>query len=147
MRNYSRRPTCPSPSSLFKEHGPTIRFRDTGHKNQIWRMQRIFVQCMRVFSTPYSTVLTINVSTQVAQRFIRKKNKIAQHMDPFLWKKNIVDYGIIAQLVANKANVENCPLQREWGGETASYILVSICLICGLRLTRYSLYNMYVTEC
>ena len=54
-------------------------------KNRFWRMQRIFMKCTWVSSTPYSTVLTLNVCTQLLTRFVLKKNKqTVQHMNPFL---------------------------------------------------------------
>jgi exosortase/archaeosortase len=40
--------------------------------------QTIFMQCRWVFSTPYSTLLITDVATEVARRFVRKK-QIVQH--------------------------------------------------------------------
>jgi hypothetical protein len=115
----------------------TMRFRDSSYKNQIWRMQSIFVQYLWVFSTPYSTdYLTIYIYTQVKQCFVHNKQN-AQPMNSFLWKKNNVDYGILAPLVANKANVGKVSTAAGEGGGSfvhtaagvggaALYILVSI---------------------
>jgi hypothetical protein len=64
-------------------------------------MQRIIMQHMWIFSTPYFTELTINVSIQVEPCFIHRK-QIVQHLNPFLWKNHVVDYKITAQLAANK---------------------------------------------
>jgi hypothetical protein len=40
------------------------------------------MQCTWVFSTPYSTLLTINVPTQVEPCFVHKK-QVVQHVNPF----------------------------------------------------------------
>jgi len=50
--------------------------------NRLWRIQRVYLQCKWVFSTPCSNVWTINVSTQVEPCFFRK-NKMSQHMSSF----------------------------------------------------------------
>ena len=57
------------------------------------------MQCVWVFSTPYSTLSTINVSTQVESRCVRKK--IVQRVNTFLLKNRVADYTIFAQIVAN----------------------------------------------
>ena len=87
------------------------------------------------FGTPYSTVLTINVSTQVEPCFICKK-QVVQHINPFLWKIHGVNYRITAQLVANKTEarhwtcaerLSNAGSVHQWWGDAGdSYMLVSI---------------------
>lgn len=51
--------------------------------------------------TPYSTVLTLNVSTQVESCFVFKKQNV-QHMNSFLLKDRAVSYRITMQLLASK---------------------------------------------
>jgi hypothetical protein len=46
-----------------------------------------FVQCVLVFSTPCSTLLTINVSIQVEPCFVLEK-QIAQHINPITHETN-----------------------------------------------------------
>jgi len=78
---------CPPLLGLFKECWPSIHFRDTVHYLRIWQMQRFFMQCMWVFSTPYSTLLTVNVSTQVGLCFMCKETNCAIHKSLLLKKK------------------------------------------------------------
>lgn len=59
-------------------------------------MQRIFTQCIWVFSTPYRTV-----SIQVEPCFVRKK-QIVSHLNPFVWKPRVLDYTFTLELVAIK---------------------------------------------
>lgn len=51
-------------------------------KHQSSRMRRIFLQLMCVFRTPYSVVLTLNLSVQVDPCFSREK-QIAQRIKTF----------------------------------------------------------------
>ena len=59
------------------------------------------------FSTPYSTVMTINKSTQGEPWFVRKK-QIFQHTKPLVWKNHVLHLIIAAKLPAN--NME----ARKW---------------------------------
>jgi hypothetical protein len=67
-----------------KNNGPTIRFRDCAPNMILWQMQRIFMQCMWVFSTPYRTV-----SIQMEPYVVRKK-QIVCHLNPFVWKPHVL---------------------------------------------------------
>ena len=75
------------------------------------------------------------------------KKQNSQHMNPYLWKKNNVDYGIIAPLVANKANVGKCPLQWK-GGQLRTYLFQYL-YTSDLWVASYmvQLYNKFVIEC
>jgi hypothetical protein len=83
--------------------------------------------CMWVFSTPYRTV-----SIQVEPCFVRKK-QIVCHLNPFVWKPQVLDYRIIVELSANKrrwillnelANAGSVHRGRE--EELLSYMFVSV---------------------
>jgi hypothetical protein len=116
------------------------------------------MQCTWIFSTPYSTVLTINVSTQTVPCFVRKI-QIVQHINP-LYKNHVADYRITAQVVADRTEARKwtcaerlgkclkCPLQR--GREAASYIHVAAfidvwslgCVVYGTRfISQVVLFN------
>jgi hypothetical protein len=62
--------------------------KETDWNTNLWRLQRTFMQCIWVFSTPYSTVLTTNVSTQVEPCFACKTQTV-QHANLLLWKKSL----------------------------------------------------------
>jgi len=107
---------------------------------------------MWVFSTPYSAVRTINVSTQGEPWFVRKK-QIFQHTKPILLKTHVVDLIITAKLLANNTEARKwtcterlrkcwkCPLQMwELGvGRSvfnACFSTVYLILGCVLYVTR-----------
>jgi len=89
----------------------------------------IFMQYMWVFSTPYSTVLTPDVSTELRSRFVCKK-KTVQRIKPS-YERKLVDYRITAQLIPNRIKerkwtcaqrLGKCWMcQVQWGCRTASY--------------------------
>jgi hypothetical protein len=114
---------------------------------QLWRMQRIFIQCMQILSTPYSTVLTINLSTQVELHFVDRKTNVLMS---FLWKENrVIDYRITMQYSPTVPNQGTEPGLTDsvnagnvyfivWGGGW-SYILASVFryMIIALRASVY----------
>jgi hypothetical protein len=83
---------------VFKKQWPHNSFPRHGAPNMnLWQMQRIFTQCIWVFSTPYRTV-----SIQVERCFVRKK-QIVCHLNPFVWKPHVLDYRIFVELLAKMA--------------------------------------------
>jgi hypothetical protein len=54
-------------------------FENCEPNTNLWRMQRISTQCTWVSSTPYFTVLTVNVATQVEPCFAHKKTSCMTH--------------------------------------------------------------------
>lgn len=63
------------PAVIFssKNNGPTI---PALPNINLWRIQGNFMQSVRVFSTPYSTVLSVNTSTQVEKCFVFKRRVV-----------------------------------------------------------------------
>jgi hypothetical protein len=123
----------PSPVSS-KNNVPTIHFCDIVHQKWFWRIQRIFMQCTWVFSTLYSTVLTINVSTQLEPWFICKKQNV-QHMNFCLWKKSrrhLRDYHATGSQQNWSKAMNVC-----W---TTQQLLEVSTAIFRLRLIRYTVY-------
>lgn len=71
---------------LFKEQWThNLYSRQCVPSTYLWWRQWIFMQCMWLFSTPYSALLTINVSPQMEPCFIHKK-QIMQHTDSITHK-------------------------------------------------------------
>lgn len=66
------------------------------------------MQCVWVFSTTCSTVFASNISTQVGQRFFRKKTNCPSHKPLLLKENQVIDYSITAQLLAYKTEA------RQW---------------------------------
>jgi hypothetical protein len=109
---------------LWSHVGPTLFFEALRTKHQSSRMRRIFLQLMCVFRTPYSVVLTINLSVQVDPCFSRDK-QIAQRMKTFTPK--------ISQL----KTVGSCRLSRLWS-----------CLCCfGLQRAKFYLFHCFLSTC
>ena len=71
---------CPLHQSLqIAMFTPFVSSWDTVHQNQFWWMQRMPVQCAWIFSIPNSTLLTVNVATQLELCFICKKHLQNHH--------------------------------------------------------------------
>ena len=108
--------------------------------------------CMYFFSTPYSTVMTINVSSQGEPWFVRKK-QIFQHTNPFLWKTHVVDLILAAKLLANTEalnlywttqqilDVSAADVGVGVGRSVFNACFSTVYLIFTLRLIRYTLFK------
>jgi hypothetical protein len=143
----------PLPKSVYRTIFPQFLFEKLCTENLFWRIQCIFMQCTCVCSFPYSTVLTINVSTQVEQCFVRKKQNV-EHMKPLLWRNLVVNYRITWQLLTNRTEARHW-MKLWWTSQhmlevsivTEGKLLICAsiyrCLIFWLHLIRYTLYFLF----
>jgi len=80
---------------VFKNNGPTIRFRDAAHQTWFFDKCRGFSRSACGFSALHVVLF------QVEPYFVRRK-KIVFHLNPFVWKPHVLDYRLTVELVAIK---------------------------------------------
>jgi hypothetical protein len=143
-------PPSSFPKSVYRTIVLQFLFETLCNKILFWRIESIFMQCTCVWSFLYSTILTINVSTQLKQCIVRKK-KCRTHetlivknsycpLQNYLAAVNQQDWiKALSEIVVNVAahiGSVHC------SGGAASYILVSLfidvwSLGCTLHGTPY----------
>lgn len=92
---------------LQRTMDPQFIYKADHTRNSFLQMLVISMQCTSVFSTPHSTVLTINVSITVEPCFVCK-NKLSDTKNPSCTKNDVLNYTITTKLATNKAEARQC---------------------------------------
>ena len=107
MRYYNRCWKCPPlPQSLQRTMDTQFVFKADHIRNRIRQMLIISKQCTSVFSTPHSTVLTINVIK--VEPCLICKSKLSNTKTPSCTKNDVLNYTITVKLATNKAKARQC---------------------------------------
>jgi hypothetical protein len=124
MWYYNRCWKCPPlPQSLQRTMDPQFVFKADHIRNRILQILIISKQCTSVFSSPHSTVLTINVPIKVEPCFTCKKKLPPPKKPPSCTKNDLLSYTITTKLKTNKAEARQCTCAA-WFGK---------CLQCPLQ--------------